>query len=136
MAFSQQRAHRNAQKLSEKIQQRRLDRRNGMDCNAQVEGLSTIALVSGDLPGLDHRFPTNNLVGKKFGELLSIVGDHIETDRLELCLDVGRSGRSCEFSFEPRPDRSGRNCGRRAQSDRRGASGSRCERLGGSGSEP
>ena len=48
-----------------------------------------IALLGGDLPGLDHRFPASNLIREEFGELLPIVGDHVETDRLELCLDVG-----------------------------------------------
>src|SRR4051812_47089730 len=57
--------HSNRRALLAFSQQRRLDRRHSMECNAQVEGLSTIALVSGDLPGLDHRFPTSNLVCKK-----------------------------------------------------------------------
>ena len=69
----------------------------------------TIALVGGDLPGLDHRFPTSNLVRKEFGELLAVVGDHVETDRLELRLDVGRGGRCREFGLELRLDRSGQS---------------------------
>src|SRR5215212_5489904 len=45
------------------------------------------ALFRTDLPGFDHCLPARDFVGNEFFKLISVAGDHIEANRLELCLD-------------------------------------------------
>src|SRR5436309_3392681 len=45
-------------------------------------------LLGGDFPRFDHCLPAGNLFREEFCELIAAISNDVETDRIELCLDI------------------------------------------------
>src|SRR4051812_6080962 len=61
---------------------------------------SSSELFGSDLSGLDHHLPARDFLGEEFRKLAAVARDHVEADRFELRLHVGRLRRSREFGFK------------------------------------